>query len=618
MRQQAALISAGAIFGLLWFLPGTLSPYLLGRAVDQGITKGDMRATIMWAGLLALVIVIGVAADVLASVYQIASWLDAMYRIMKLVARKVGQMCHVMTKRVPAGEMLSVASSDADTFGALAEVSGRAIAALASFAFVTGLVLTESRLLGLVVLLSAPVILLASAPIMVPMQRNQRTERERQSTLTGMAVDIVSGLRILRGVGGERIFGDNYATQSRRVIAAGKVAGYWWGLFQALSTVLTGCLLVLLTWIGIQEMLGGRLTVGQLISFFGYAVFLGRPFGTFIEFIQKWLQGLVSARKAIGIFNQQPPWHQPATVTSWALGAIEDEQTGFTAKPGELTIIVSDVPDDSAALADRIGRYLPVGDGAPSVEEEDATRGAEARRQRRDRAAQREAQAAADEALANGHWGVTIGGVDLAEIDLMELRQHVMVTDASAAVFAGTLQQLVDPQHSHDRNQAEKALWTSSADDVWEALPEGWQGRIDERGRGLSGGQRQRLILARSLLVDPDVLVLVEPTSAVDAHTEARIAERLPSYRAGRTTIMTTVSPLWLRHADRVVLLDDGVVTATGTHAELMATCPAYRGVVVRGDEPAPVARESQEASGDVADHVADELTPAGDLDGGE
>ena len=615
MKQQAQLISAGAIFGLLWFLPGTLSPYLLGRAVDLGITRHDIGATVMWACLLALVILIGVAADVLASVYQIASWLDAMYRIMKLVARKVGQLCHVMTKRVPAGEMLSVASSDADTFGALAEVSGRAIAALASFAFVTGLVLTESRTLGLVVLVSAPVILAASAPIMVPMQRNQRTERERQSTLTGMAVDIVSGLRILRGVGGERIFGDNYAKQSRRVIAAGKVAGYWWGLFQALSTVLTGCLLVLLTWIGINEMLAGRLTVGQLISFLGYAVFLGRPFGTFIEFIQKWLQGLVSARKAIGIFNQQPPWHQTPDPKDWALGQIVDEQTGFVANPGELTIIVSDVPDDSAALADRLGRYLPIGDGAPSVEEESAARGAEARKARRDRAAERAAQAATDEALANGHWGVSIGGTDLASLDLMDLRRHVTVTDASAAVFAGTLQQLVDPHGTHNRQQAERALWVSSADDVWDALPDGWQGLIDERGRGLSGGQRQRLILARSLLVDPDVLVMVEPTSAVDAHTEARIAGRLPDYRSGRTTILTTVSPLWLRHADKVVLLDAGKAVASGAHAELMANCPAYRDVVVRGDDPV---RPQAEVAVKLADHVADELTAPGVNEGGQ
>ena len=114
-------------------------------------------------------------------------------------------------------------------------------------------------------------------------------------------------------------------------------------------------------------------------------------------------------------------------------------------------------------------------------------------------------------------------------------------------------------------------------------LPGGWQGRLGERGRALSGGQRQRVILARALLADPEILVLVEPTSAVDAHTEARIASRLAEARRGRTTVVMTASPLLLRHADRVALLDGGEVVACGSHAELFATCAAYREVVRRG-----------------------------------
>ena len=105
---------------------------------------------------------------------------------------------------------------------------------------------------------------------------------------------------------------------------------------------------------------------------------------------------------------------------------------------------------------------------------------------------------------------------------------------------------------------------------------------LDERGRGLSGGQRQRVVLARALAADAPVLVLVEPTSAVDAHTEARIAERVAAVRRGRTTVVTTVSPLWLHHADRVVLVEDDRAIAEGTHEELLLDSPAYRRVVTR------------------------------------
>jgi putative ABC transport system ATP-binding protein len=106
--------------------------------------------------------------------------------------------------------------------------------------------------------------------------------------------------------------------------------------------------------------------------------------------------------------------------------------------------------------------------------------------------------------------------------------------------------------------------------------------RITERGRSLSGGQRQRLALARSLITDPEVLVLDEPTSAVDSHTEARIAEGLRDLRSGRTTVVFTSSPLLLDRADRVVLVHEGEVAAVGVHRELVHSEPLYRAVVTR------------------------------------
>ena len=125
-------------------------------------------------------------------------------------------------------------------------------------------------------------------------------------------------------------------------------------------------------------------------------------------------------------------------------------------------------------------------------------------------------------------------------------------------------------------------MLAANAEDVYDALPGGWQGQLDERGRGLSGGQRQRVVLARALAAAAPILVLVEPTSAVDAHTEARIAERVARLRSGRTTVVCTVSPLWLHHADRVVVLADDRVVADGHHDDLLAHDPTYRATVAR------------------------------------
>ncbi len=149
--------------------------------------------------------------------------------------------------------------------------------------------------------------------------------------------------------------------------------------------------------------------------------------------------------------------------------------------------------------------------------------------------------------------------------------------------------QPIDPHGRLSRTEAESALRAAAAEDVFELLPGGWQGRIDERGRGLSGGQRQRLVLARALAADPEILVLVEPTSAVDAHTEALIAGRLGEHRRGRTTITMGVSPLLLHHADRVAFLAGRPSHRRGAHEELLRRNRDYRRVVDRNlDAPEP------------------------------
>jgi ABC-type multidrug transport system fused ATPase/permease subunit len=131
----------------------------------------------------------------------------------------------------------------------------------------------------------------------------------------------------------------------------------------------------------------------------------------------------------------------------------------------------------------------------------------------------------------------------------------------------------------------QRAIDTAAAYDVLEALPDGLDSVVEERGRSFSGGQRQRLSLARALLTEAPVLVLVEPTSAVDAHTEARVAERLHRHRAGRTTVVVTASPLLLDVADHVIYLDAGRLAAEGTHRQLLENHPPYRRTVIRGED---------------------------------
>jgi ABC-type bacteriocin/lantibiotic exporter with double-glycine peptidase domain len=552
--------------------------------------------------LLGLVTVIGAVFGIAMHTLVVRSWLIALYGTIQMVARKSVQMGHVLPRRTPTGEAISVASSDSDEFGALTEITARAGSQLVGYLVVAAIVLNTSVAMGLLVLVAAPVIVGAALPLLRPLHRRQEVERSRSSELTSLATDIVAGLRILRGIGGERTFGRNYAEQSQRTRRAGVSAGLWQAAIEATGVLLSGGFLVLLMWAGTLRVLTGDLSVGQLISFLGYGLFMIGPIQTFFEFAQKLTRALVSARKAIALFEQAPPWReQTSPVPLPADGDLVDEVTGFVAPSGLLTIVVSAVPEGSAELADRLGRYLPADVEPPAEESGRDLKGRAARKARAERAAERARIAAADELLGSREWGVRLGNVDLGAAHLEDVRHRIVVSDTGSQLFAGTLQDAIDPHGQLTRQEAEETIRVANAEDVYDALPGGWQGVLDERGRGLSGGQRQRVVLARVIGTDADILVLVEPTSAVDAHTEARIAERVALHRRGRTTVVTTVSPLWLHHADRVALLEGGRVVAVGGHVELLETNAAYRRVVARAFDDPPAADPDADPDADPA-----------------
>ena len=599
LKLQWQVILLTTAMGVLWQLPAMVGPLLFGKAVDEGIVPGSMSGTLKYAGLLLLVTLIGAVFGIIMHTLIVRSWLIGLYGTMKMVTRKVVQMGHVLPRRVPTGEVLSVASADSDEFGALTEIIARAGSQLVAYLVVAFIVLSMSPELGVLMLLAAPVLVAAAMPLLRPLHRRQQIERSRNSDLTSMATDIVAGLRILRGIGGERTFGRNYDGQSQLAKQAGVSAGLWQAAIEGVGVLFSGVFIVLLVWLGTREVISGDLLIGQLISFLGYALFMIYPIQTFFELAQKITRAMVSARKAVAIFEHQPPW--PDRADSTVLpdhGDLYDELSGFVARHGELVIVVSAVPEDTAALADRLGRYLPADTEPVSEELEEGLKGRAARRARAERLAERARIAALDEELATREWGVRLGGVDLGAASLDDVRRMVLVSDTGSQLFAGTLQDAIDPHGRLTRAEAEAAVRVANAEDVYDALPGGWQGVLDERGRGLSGGQRQRVVLARALAADAPILVLVEPTSAVDAHTEARIAARVAAVRRGRTTVVSTVSPLWLHHADRVVLLEGGRVTEDGTHEDLLRDSPAYRRVVARAMD-APVEEvSSHEHSG--------------------
>jgi len=163
-----------------------------------------------------------------------------------------------------------------------------------------------------------------------------------------------------------------------------------------------------------------------------------------------------------------------------------------------------------------------------------------------------------------------------------DTRSNIVVNEIEPRLFSGELRYELVPHGTVVDADVLDALEACSALDVLDALEDGLDTHVEERGRSFSGGQRQRMSLARAILTNADVLILVEPTSAVDTHTEGRIAQRLGPLRRNHTTLIASTSPLILERMDLVYLVVNDRVIAQGTHHSLLAESRMYRQIVLR------------------------------------
>ncbi|ROR45215.1 ABC transporter transmembrane domain-containing protein [Kitasatospora cineracea] len=554
-------------------------PVAIGRGV-QAVVDRDTRA-LLAAGLLALLLsALQTAMTVLVHRRAVWNWIHAASQVRQLVARQASALGGGLSRRIATGEIVAVSSGDVEKIGWYVELTARLYGAVLAWLGVSAVVLWHRPGLGLAVLLGVPVLAAAVWPLLGPFERRYTEQRALGGKASELAADTVAGLRVLRGIGGEELFLRRYRAASQRVRAAAVRTARTWAVMQAQEVLLPGLFVIGVTWYGARLALDGSIGVGELIAVYGATAFLAAPLRVIGEAAHAWSVARVSAGRAVKVLaltreeglDEEGPDGDGASVSVGAgdgEGAVElvrragrsdlhDPVSGLTARAGRLTAVVCGDPDAAGELAARLG-------GRPALAEGERAKPS-----------------------------VRLGGIALDAVPLAAARAAVLVHDKEPVLLSGTLAGLLDVPRS-GRVEPAEALAAARAEDALEALVEGspecagdpMAARITERGRSLSGGQRQRLALARSLVADPPVLVLDEPTSAVDAHTESRIAAGLRELRAGRTTVVFATSPLLLDRADTVLLLQQGRVAATGTHRELMAADPRYRAVVTR-DEGAP------------------------------
>ena len=532
----------------VWQLCETLVPVVIGIIIDRGIATGD--ASDFGLSLLLLAALFAV----LSNSYRFGS---------RFVFRSLQEEAHLLRTEVAehvlhprgarttslAGETLSLATSDAETVAAVLRQLAFAIAALLSLLVVAVYVVQVDLGLGLLILLGVPTVLVIIQVITPLVARRTTRQQESTASASGMAGDLVQGLRPLKGIGGEDVALGRYRVASLRARDDTIAVARSWGYLTGLTTGLSGLLLAAVTIVAGQRALDGDISVGQLIALVGLTQFLAEPISGLGELSAQFAASRASATRIAGFLatprlltdgDAAPAGLRPQlSVDRVSSGPLEE--LSFETVDGELLALVIDDPATSDELVKLLAR-----------------------------------------ATAPERGTVCLGGVELDRLSISSRRQHLLVNAHHTEIFQGTLRSAVDPDGRLDAAELDAVLSASAADDVVALHPDGLDRAVRAGGSTLSGGQRQRLALARALAARTPLLVLQDPTSAVDSVTEQAIAEGLLALRAPiGSTILITSSPAMLQRADRVLVIRHGRIVQTGTHADLTAD-PDYRAAVLR------------------------------------
>jgi ATP-binding cassette subfamily B protein len=386
-----------------------------------------------------------------------------------------------------------------------------------------------------------------------------RQSQDQSGDLATAVEESVHGIRVLKAFGRGRHALDNFSVQAENlqqteITKARALGGIWFWIVLVPDVTFALGLLA-----GIALAVNGQITVGELVAFFATATVLRFPVDSIGFLLSMTFDARTATDRFFEVMDAENPIQDPASPRTIAdpRGRLEFENVRFR---------YQDSPAGTPDLLDGINLVVEPGETMAIVGLTGSGK-------------------TTLTALATRLYDVTGGrvlldGVDVRELSRGQLRTHIAMAFEDATLFSATVREnvLLGRPHSGE-DELEEALAIAQASFVHD-LPLGLDTTIGEEGLSLSGGQRQRLALARAIAAKPDVLVLDDPLSALDVDTEALVEEALRHVLAGTTALVVAHRPSTVALADRVALLENGRVTAVGTHSHLLATSEHYRFVI--------------------------------------